>query len=99
VTRDSVLTLLREKGITVEERPISIEELAQAHSEGQLKEAFGTGTAASIAPIAALTWNEQRMELPPVDTWETVNWLREELSDIRYGRKPDTHGWLLEVSE
>ncbi|MBL7720097.1 MAG: branched-chain amino acid aminotransferase [Flavipsychrobacter sp.] len=97
VTRDSVITLLREKGMTVEERPITIDEIAEAFKSGQLKEAFGTGTAASIAPIAKLTYHDETMELPPVDTWETTNWLKKTLSDIRYGRVADTHDWILKV--
>ncbi|MBL7690561.1 MAG: branched-chain amino acid aminotransferase [Flavipsychrobacter sp.] len=97
VTRDSVITLLREKGITVEERPIAIDELAEAYRNGQLKEAFGTGTAASIAPIRALTYHDETMELPEMETWDVANWLKKELADIRYGRKADTHGWVLHV--
>lgn len=97
VTRDSVITLLRDKGITVEERPISIEEIEAAYKAGQLKEAFGTGTAASIAPIYALTYHDDKMLLPPVETWETANWLKKELADIRYSRKADTHGWVFKV--
>jgi len=97
VTRDSVITLLREKGVTVEERPLSIDEIEEAYKAGKLKEAFGTGTAASIAPIKALTYHDDTMELPPVETWETANWLKKELADIRYGRKEDTHGWILHV--
>ena len=97
VTRDSILTLLREKGVTVEERPISIDELKEAHKAGQLKEAFGAGTAASIAPISELTIHGEHMVMPPVEQWETANWLKAELSDIRYGRKEDTHGWIFHV--
>lgn len=97
VTRDSVITLLREKGISVEERPISIDEIVQAYKDGQLKEAFGTGTAASIAPIAELTYKENHIVLPAVEDWAMTNWLKTELSDLRYGRKPDTHGWILHV--
>jgi len=97
VTRDSVITLLREKGITVEERPISIDEIEAAHKEGQLKEAFGTGTAASIAPISALTYHDDKMELPSMDKWEIANWLKKELGDIRYGVKADNHGWVEKV--
>ena len=97
VTRDSVITLLREKGITVEERPITIDELQQAHHAGELKEAFGTGTAASIAPIYALTYRDDKMELPPMETWEHANWLKKELADIRYGRKEDTHNWVVRL--
>jgi len=97
VTRDSVITLLREKGVTVEERPINIDEIEAAHHAGQLKEAFGTGTAASIAPIYALTYRDDKMMLPPIETWEVSNWLKKELADIRYGRKEDTHGWVFKV--
>lgn len=95
VTRDSVITLLKEKGIVVEERNISINEIQDAHHAGQLKEAFGTGTAASIAPIYALTYHEDKMELPSLDKWDVANWLKKELSDIRYGRKEDTHNWIV----
>ncbi len=95
VTRDSVITLLREKGITVEERPISVDELHDAHKAGQLKEAFGTGTAASIAPIYALTYHDDKMLLPEMEKWDVANWLKKELADIRYGRKADTHNWIV----
>jgi len=97
VSRDSVVTLLREKGIEVEERPLSIDEIVAAHEAGQLREAFGTGTAASIAPIAELTYRDHHIQLPPVEEWEVANWLKSELSDIRYGRKADTHDWIYKV--
>lgn len=98
VTRDSIITLLREKGMEVEERQISIDELKEAHKKGELKEALGAGTAASIAPIAELTIHGgEHMMMPPVETWETANWIKKELADIRYGRKADTHGWIFHV--
>lgn len=97
VTRMSVLTLLKEKGIAVEERPISILELEEAYKQGQLKEAFGTGTAASIAPIGSLTYQKHLMELPDVATWEIANWLKTALNDIRYGRVVDTHNWVVKL--
>jgi branched-chain amino acid aminotransferase len=97
VTRDSVITLLREKGVTVEERPISIDEIVAAYKDGQLKEAFGTGTAASIAPIAELTYRDNKMTMPAVENWEYANYVKQELSALRYGRKEDTHGWIYKV--
>jgi branched-chain amino acid aminotransferase len=97
VTRDSIITLLREHGVTVEERPLPIDEIAIAYKAGQLREAFGAGTAASIAPISDLTYAGERMELPPMETWETANWVKQELTEIRYGRKSDTHGWIFHV--
>ncbi len=97
VTRDSVIKLLKEKGVTVEERLITIQELKEAHEAGTLKEAFGTGTAASIAPIYAFTYNDQKMTLPPMETCEITAWVKKELSDIRYGRKEDTHNWVVRL--
>lgn len=97
VTRDSIITLLRDKGIEVEERPISIDELKEAYKAGLLKEAFGAGTAASIAPIAELTIHDEHMIMPPVEEWKISNWVKEELAAIRYGLKEDTRGWMFPV--
>lgn len=97
VTRDSVITLLREKGITVEERPLSIDEIVEAHKAGQLREAFGTGTAASISHIAELTYHDNRMVLPDAETWDVSNWVKQEMNNIRYGKKADTHGWVVKA--
>jgi branched-chain amino acid aminotransferase len=97
VTRDSVITILKERGIIVEERPISIDELEEAYKNGKLTEAFGTGTAASVAPIGKLTFHTDEMQLRPVEEWEIVNWVKTTLDDIRYGRVADTHGWILPV--
>ena len=52
----SSIELLRSWGYTVNERKISIDELYEAHANGTLKEAFGTGTAAVISPIGQFMW-------------------------------------------
>ncbi len=97
VTRDSVITVLREKGIAVEERDISIDELVEAYKKGEFTEAFGTGTAASISFISELTYHDNHMILPDVNQWKIANWVKDELNNIRYGRKADSNGWLLKV--
>jgi branched-chain amino acid aminotransferase len=97
ITRDSVITLLKEKGITVEERPISIDEIETAYKKGTLKEAFGTGTAASVAPIGKITFHTDVMQLRPVAEWEIMNWIKTTLDDIRYGRIEDSHGWTFKI--
>jgi len=97
VTRDSVIHLLREKGMKVEERSLSIDEIVDHHKKGLLREAFGAGTAAVIAPISELFYNDETYMLPPVETWEVSDWIKKELADIRYGRTPDTHNWMFKV--
>lgn len=97
ITRDSAIKLLKEKGYEVEERPLSIDEIKAAYAKGELKEAFGAGTAAVIAPIAELYYEGETMLLPPIDGWEIANWLKNELAGIRYGRIEDTHHWMYKV--
>ncbi len=97
VTRDSVIHLLKEKGVKVEERPLSIDEIVDHYKRGQLREAFGAGTAAVIAPIAELFYDGETYALPPVQDWEIANGIKKELADIRYGRLPDTHNWMYKV--
>ena len=97
ITRDSVIKLLREKGLIVEERLISVEEIKQAHRDGELKEAFGAGTAAVIAPIAELFHEGESLMLPPIETWDVSNGVKKELADIRQGRSVDSHQWMFNV--
>ena len=97
VTRDSVLTLLRESGAKLEERPITIDELLAAHAMGDLLEAFGIGTAAIIAPIACIGYQGKDYEIPTNSPTGLANKLKTQLTAIQYARTPDTHTWLLYV--
>lgn len=97
VTRASIITLLQENGIKVEERPISIDELVEAQKAGKLQEAFGSGTAASMSFISDLTYKGEQLDLPPQSEWKIAPMIKAQLDDIRYGRVPDTHGWRFKV--
>ena len=96
ITRDSVITLLKELGLKVEERTLSIHEIIEAHKAGLLKEVFGTGTAATISLIRELRYKEYVMEFN-VDEWETTPLLRNRLDQIRYGLVPDTYNWMYKI--
>src|SRR4051812_21413554 len=61
VTRDSAMTLLRDWGHVVNERPIGMEEIISAHKHGDLREVFGCGTAAVITPVGELGWKTERL--------------------------------------
>jgi len=97
VTRDSVLTLLREWKQPVEERPISVDEVVAAHASGRLQEAFGIGTAAIIAPIAAIGYRGKEMEIATGVTDSLAKKIYTRLTNIQTGKEPDTHGWLVTV--
>jgi branched-chain amino acid aminotransferase len=98
VTRDSVLTLARERGVKVEERRISVEEILTALKNGTLKEAFGVGTAATIAPIALIQNDGVDYPLPSQEERPFAPSILKELTDIRTGQKPDRFGWMMRVS-
>jgi branched-chain amino acid aminotransferase len=97
VTRDSVIHLLREWGVPVKERRISIEELFEAHKEGKLEEAFGTGTAAVISPIGSMTWEGHDMEIAGGQTGALSAKLYETLTGIQRGEREDSFGWRYSV--
>lgn len=97
VTRDSVLTLAREQGFTVEERPISIKELRSAHQSGKLSEVFGTGTAAVISPVGELAFSGEKLIINGGKPGPVAEKLYADISAIQRGAKPDTHGWLTAV--
>ncbi len=96
VTRQSVITLLKESGLTVEERPLSLDEILEAHDRGGLKEVFGTGTAATISLIKELACRGKDL-LFDVDSWTYAPTIKKKLMDIREGRIPDLHGWMMPV--
>ena len=86
VTRSSAITLLREMGLKVEERKIHIDELLDAYKKGVLDEAFGTGTAATIAMIKELKYRDQVMQFD-VNKLKTAATLRKWITDIREGKE------------
>ncbi len=96
VTRDSAITVLEEMGLTIDERKITIDELIAFHQSGELKEVFGTGTAATISLIKELRYQEYVMQFD-TDSWQTAAELKKRLNDIRYNRVADTHGWMYKI--
>ncbi len=97
VTRDSVLALLREMKVRVEERPIPVDEVLAAHSAGILQEAFGIGTAAVIAPIACIGYRDKDLNIPTSAPDALSKQLHTRLTNIQTGKEPDTHNWLLTI--
>lgn len=94
VTRDSVIQLLEDRKIPVEERPVSIDEVLDAKSKGTLQEVFGTGTAANIILIEELLYHDQDIKLGPVNDWKIAASLLKELNDIHYGYVEDRRNWM-----
>ncbi|UKJ08041.1 branched-chain amino acid aminotransferase [Solitalea lacus] len=97
ITRDSVLTVARDWGMTVEERPVAVSEVVNAIEEGRLTEAFGVGTAATISQIAQITNGSKDYVLPDPAGREFSNKVHKHLDAIKAGTVTDTHGWIYKV--
>lgn len=97
ITRDSVLTIARSWGMKVEERKIGIDEVVDAHKNNVLQEVFGTGTAATIAPICLIGYEGVDYSLPDLKSNSFSSRVALELDNIRKGRTPDSNAWMLNV--
>ncbi|MDB5018061.1 MAG: branched-chain amino acid aminotransferase [Mucilaginibacter sp.] len=93
VTRDTVLTMAREWGIPVEERRVSVAEIIEGAKNGKLEDAFGAGTAATIAPVGSISFDGEEYFLSDPKTREFSQKVLRELDAIKYGDVTDTHGW------
>lgn len=96
ITRSSVVQILKDKGHTVEERPLSIEEIMQAGKSGELQEVFGTGTAAVIANVKGIGYKGDQINFD-VDNYCLSSEIKESINGIRSGRLPDVHNWTVRV--
>ena len=96
VTRDSVIKVLHELGLNVEERELSIHEIIEAYKQGTLREVFGTGTAATISHIKELRYKEYVMEFES-EKWEVSASVKSRMNAIRYGLSEDNFGWMYKI--
>ena len=97
ITRDSVIQILRDWGITVKEEKISIMDIYKAHKEGRLTEVFASGTAAVISPVGELKWENKDMVINDNRIGEVSQKLYDTITGIQSGELPDTHNWVVKL--
>jgi len=97
VTRDSILALASEFGLTPVERRIEIAELLDGIGSGKVAELFACGTAAVATPIGTLHDEEGSHPVGSGESGETTLAIRQRLLDIQYGRADDKYGWLRRI--
>lgn len=95
ITRDSVLRIVKDWGLKVTERPISIDEVFEANSRGTLREIFGTGTAAVISPVGSLHYKGKECVINQGKTGDLSQRLFDEIQALQFGKKPDPYGWVI----
>jgi branched-chain amino acid aminotransferase len=97
ITKRSVLEVAKKMGVEVEERKVSVEEIITAAKNGTLEDAFGAGTAATIAQIAIIGYKDERLELPPLEGRIVSNKIKAYMDDMKAGRIDDEFGWNFKV--
>tara|TARA_B100001971_G_C17971185_1_gene422484 strand:- start:269 stop:718 length:450 start_codon:yes stop_codon:yes gene_type:complete len=97
ITRDTALTILREWGYKIEERRISMDEVITASKAGNLREAFGAGTAAVVVPIDRIHYLGQDLQLPQEDNHSLCQQLYQTITELQFGVTQDNHGWSVLV--
>ena len=97
ITRKSCLELLRDWGVSVEERLISAQELFDAAESGKLEEAWGSGTAAVVSPIGELAMGDKVVTVNGGQIGRLTQRLYHTLTGIQWGTEPDPYGWTVPV--
>ncbi|MDO9712986.1 branched-chain amino acid aminotransferase [Paracraurococcus lichenis] len=93
VTRASAIELMRDWGLKVTERPVSIDEVMAAGRNGTLREMWGTGTAAVVSPVGTLGYKGEDLVINGGETGALTQRLYDTITGIQYGRSNDPHGW------
>jgi branched-chain amino acid aminotransferase len=95
ITRDSIIKLAAERGITTDDRPYSMDEWRADAATGRLTEAFACGTAAVITPVGIVRGRDGEFAVRGGDLGQS---LRDELLDIQRGKRADKHGWMHQIA-
>jgi branched-chain amino acid aminotransferase len=96
ITRDSILTIARDAGMTVTERDFTVTELLErAQKPGT--EAALSGTAAVLTPVGTLIHNGEEFTVGSGEPGQTTLKLRQALNNIQWGKAEDKYGWLEKV--
>ncbi|PJI93224.1 branched-chain amino acid aminotransferase [Luteimicrobium subarcticum] len=94
VTRSSILQLLTDRGHEISERRILLAELLDGLADGSVTEVFACGTAAVVTPIGRLAGDAFDVTIGGGQPGAVTTAVRDELTDIQYGRADDRHGWM-----
>ena len=98
ITRDSVIQLIKDRGIEVQERKITLDEMRTGINSGDIVEVFACGTAAVITPVGQFASKNETIGSESAEPGKLTVSLREELTGIQYGTVEDRHNWLYKLA-
>ena len=94
ITRDTIITLARDAGLTVREEPYAIDQWQADAESGKLTESFACGTAAVVTPVGKVTRGDTSFTIGAGGPGQVTTKLKDKLVDIQRGRAADPHGWV-----
>jgi branched-chain amino acid aminotransferase len=97
ITKRSVIEVAESWGIEIEERKVTVKEIIEAIKNGSCTEAFGAGTAATIAHINKIGFRGEDYFLPAVENRPFSLKMEKYLTDLKKGLVEDSFGWLLKA--
>ena len=97
ITRDSIIKLASHMGMEVEERRLTVEEVFEASENGELEEAFGSGTAAVVSPVGRLAWNDKEITISGGEIGACTQKFYDTLTGIQFGDLEDPFDWVLKI--
>jgi len=98
ITRDALMSLAREAGLTVREAPYSIDQWRADAISGKIVEAFACGTAAVVTPIGTVAGTGGSFTIGAGGPGQITQRLRQNLVDIQRGKMADHHGWVHSIN-
>lgn len=99
ITRDSIVTLLKDSGHEVQERKITLEEVRESIQSGDITEVFACGTAAVVTPVGLFKSREEEIPIGNNEPGALTVAMREELTGIQYGTVKDRHNWMHKLAD
>ena len=97
ITRSSLLTLAKDKGIKVREDRYSIDQWQSDARSGRLREAFACGTAAVVTPIGTVRSKDGEFRIGNGGPGTQTEDLKSALVGIQRGTAADKYGWIHKV--
>lgn len=94
-TREAIIQCLKSKNLPIVERRITIQEVIERLQAGELREAFGTGTAAVISPVGVLAYQGKEWIINNNENGPLSQELYQEITGIQRGLRPDPYGWIV----
>jgi branched-chain amino acid aminotransferase len=99
ITRDSLITLIRDRGIKMTERKVTLDEVREGAKSGEIAEVLACGTAAVITPVGIFKSREEEIVIGGNEPGKLTVSLREELTGIQYGIVADRHNWMHKLAD